>query len=71
MQAIYHQASLGVKVDLVIKQLTLMKDQPATLLNHHDGERGGLLDDFCRYNKEMNPPKETGKRWDMGIYLSA
>lgn len=48
----------------------MMKSQPKEL-PHYNGERSKLLDSFCDYQKEINPPGDNNpNHWDMALYVS-
>lgn len=64
VQSLYHHQSLGTPIDLT------MKTQPIDL-PHYYGERSSLLDSFCEYQKNINPPDDKNpNHWDMGLYIS-
>lgn len=70
IQAVYHHPSLRTKVDITIVYLEMMKIQP-TEMPHYNGERGELLDSFCKYQKDKNPKNDTNpQHWDMALYIS-
>lgn len=70
VQALYHHPSLGRNIDLVIVRLDIMKRQPSNM-RHYDGERGKLLDSFCDYQQNLNPPGDSNpNHWDMALYVS-
>lgn len=70
VQALFHHHSLGNKIDVTIVYLELMRKQSYNM-NHAYGERGDLLDNFCAYQKSLNPGDDTNpKHWDMAVYIS-
>ncbi|XP_043479989.1 A disintegrin and metalloproteinase with thrombospondin motifs adt-2-like [Leptopilina heterotoma] len=71
IQAIYHHPSLGVEMNIVLVRLEIMRQQPRELPHFH-GERGNLLDSFCRYSKIHNSADDNSKanHWDIGLYVS-
>lgn len=70
VQALYHHPSLGVKIDLALVRLDLIRRQPSDL-PHHNGERNQLLDSFCDYTKVHNPSGDDHpNHWDMALYVS-
>lgn len=70
VQAAYHHPSLGVKMNIVLVRLEIMHKQP-TDLPHFNGERGALLNSFCRYSKNHNPSDDSNpNHWDIGLYVS-
>ena len=70
MQALYHHPSLGASIELTLVRLDIMKTQPADM-PHYGGERSQLLDSFCEYQKNLNPPDDSNPdHWDMGLYIS-
>ncbi|XP_034237574.1 A disintegrin and metalloproteinase with thrombospondin motifs adt-1-like [Thrips palmi] len=70
VQALYHHPSLGRALDIVLVRLELFRTQPYDL-QHHDGDRGPLLDSFCEYNERHNPRGDDDPaHWDMGLYVS-
>ncbi|CAH2102707.1 unnamed protein product [Euphydryas editha] len=69
VQALYHHASLGARVQLSLVRLTLLRAQPAALTTH--GERGRLLDSFCDYQRSLNVDDDDDPdHWDMALLLS-
>ena len=71
MQSLYHHNSLGRKVDFVIVYLEVMEEQP-TNMPHANGERNGLIDNFCFYQKSLNVDDDRNpEHWDMAVYVSA
>ena len=70
VQALYHHPSLGAKIDIALVRLELMRRQP-TDLPHYDGERGDLLESFCKYSQRHNSKEDDDPyHWDMGLYVS-
>lgn len=70
IQAAYHHPSLGVEINIVLVRLEIMRQQPRDL-PHYNGERGNLLDSFCRYSKIHNPTDDSvPNHWDIGLYVS-
>ncbi|KAK5647460.1 hypothetical protein RI129_002352 [Pyrocoelia pectoralis] len=70
VQALYHHPSLGTKLDLVLVRIDIMKSQPGDL-PHYEGERAKLLDSFCNYQNNLNPPSDNDpNHWDLGLYVS-
>ncbi|XP_051167206.1 A disintegrin and metalloproteinase with thrombospondin motifs adt-2-like isoform X2 [Leptopilina boulardi] len=70
IQAIYHHPSLGVKINIILIRLEIMRQQPREL-PHYNGERGSLLDSFCRYSKIYNHINDSNpNHWDIGLYIS-
>lgn len=71
VQSLYHHNSLGRKVDFTIAYLELMEEQSPDM-PHAYGERNALIDNFCQYQKSMNPldDRDPG-HWDMAVYISA
>lgn len=70
VQSLYHHQSLGTPIDLTIVYMEIMKTQPIDL-PHYYGERSSLLDSFCEYQKNINPPDDKNpNHWDMGLYIS-
>lgn len=66
----YHHPSLGTMLELVLVRLDIMKQQPSAM-PHYNGERGKLLDSFCAYQKNINPPDDSNPdHWDMALYVS-
>lgn len=70
VQALFHHHSLGNKIDVTIVYLEMMQRQSYNM-NHAYGERGDLLDNFCAYQKSINPGDDSDpKHWDMAVYVS-
>lgn len=71
VQSLYLHHSLGRKVDFTIAYLELMEEQSPDM-PHAYGERNALIDNFCQYQKSMNPldDRDPG-HWDMAVYVSA
>lgn len=70
VQALYYHPSLGVKIDIALVRLDIMQRQPVDL-RVHNGERARLLDSFCAYAQDHNPPGDDDPHhWDMGLYVS-
>ena len=70
MQSLYHHPSLGRKVDFTIVYLELMEEQPHDM-PHAYGERNALIDNFCEYQKSLNPIDDRNpSHWDMAVYVS-
>ncbi|KMQ86864.1 a disintegrin and metalloproteinase with thrombospondin motifs 2-like protein [Lasius niger] len=70
IQALYHHPSLGVSIDISLIRLDVIQRQPLDL-PHFGGERGGLLDSFCRYANARNPAEDDHPRhWDLGLYVT-
>ena len=65
VQALYQHHSLSRKVDFLIVYIEFMKEQPINL-PHAYGERNGLIDNFCQYQKDLNSALDTNpEHWDM------
>lgn len=70
MQSLYHHHSLGRKVDFTIVYLEIMEEQPLDM-PHAYGERNALIDNFCQYQKSLNPIDDRNpSHWDMAVYVS-
>lgn len=70
VQSLYHHPSLGRKIDLTIVYLEIMETQPHDM-PHAYGERNELLDNFCEYQKKMNPKDDRDpQHYDMAVYIS-
>ncbi|KAK9873744.1 hypothetical protein WA026_002099 [Henosepilachna vigintioctopunctata] len=70
VQALYHQSSLGVTLELVLVRLDIMSRQPSKM-NHYNGERSKLLDSFCEYQESLNQGSDSDpNHWDMALYIS-
>jgi hypothetical protein len=71
VQSLYYHSSLGRKVDFTIVYIEMMEEQPPEM-PHAYGERNALLDNFCHYQKSMNPEDDRNvEHWDMAVYVSA
>ncbi|XP_013134598.1 PREDICTED: A disintegrin and metalloproteinase with thrombospondin motifs 7-like [Papilio polytes] len=69
VQALYHHASLGTRIQLSLVRLTLLRSQPSELPPY--AERGRLLDSFCAYQKSLNVDDDDDpQHWDMALLLS-
>ncbi|KAL7042361.1 hypothetical protein ACKWTF_001110 [Chironomus riparius] len=70
VQSLYHHHSLGRKIDLTIVYLEIMEKQPHDM-PHAYGERNELLDNFCDYQKKINPKDDRDpQHYDMSVYVS-
>lgn len=70
MQALYHLPSLGQELDLSIVYMEFHAEAPPDMPDKK-GERGGLLDSFCAYQKKLNKPSDSHpEHWDMALLLS-
>lgn len=71
VQSLFHHKSLQRKIDFTIVHLEIMTSQPSTL-PHHYGERNGLIDSFCTYQKNLNPRDDRHpQHWDTSVYISS
>lgn len=71
IQSLFHHKSLKRKIDFTIVHLEIMTVQPDTL-PHHYGERNGLIDSFCSYQKNLNPRDDRHpQHWDISLYVSS
>lgn len=70
VQSLYHHHSLGRKIDLTIVYIEIMEKQPHNM-PHAYGERNELLDNFCEYQKKINPKDDRDpQHYDMAVYVS-
>lgn len=70
VQSLFHHKSLGRKIDFSIVHLEIMEIQPFAL-PHHYGERSGLIESFCTYQRNLNPRDDRNPHhWDMAAYIS-
>ncbi|XP_023317760.1 uncharacterized protein LOC106660321 [Trichogramma pretiosum] len=70
IQALYQHPSLGREIDVAPVRLELMERQPAELATL-EGQRDRVLDSFCQFSKESNPPgDEEPLHWDVGLYIT-
>lgn len=70
VQALYHHPTLDRKVHFVIVYIEIMEEQPYELPHAH-GERNALIDNFCDYQKSMNPADDRHpNHYDMALYIS-
>ncbi|CAB0032004.1 unnamed protein product [Trichogramma brassicae] len=70
IQALYQHPSLGREIDVALVRLELMERQPAQLATL-EGQRDLVLDYFCQFSKESNPPgDEEPLHWDVGLYIT-
>ncbi|KAL7296923.1 hypothetical protein TKK_0009364 [Trichogramma kaykai] len=70
IQALYQHPSLGREIDVALVRLELMERQPAQLATL-EGQRDRVLDSFCQFSKESNPPwDEEPLHWDVGLYIT-
>lgn len=70
MQSLYHHHTLGRNIDFTIVYLEIMKKQPINM-PHAYGERNELIDNFCEYQKKINPKDDRNpQHWDMSVYVS-
>lgn len=70
VQSLYHHHSLGRKIDFTIVYLEIMEVQSPDL-PHGYGERNELIDNFCEYQKNLNPGDDRHpEHWDMSVYVS-
>ncbi|XP_034939046.1 A disintegrin and metalloproteinase with thrombospondin motifs adt-2-like [Chelonus insularis] len=70
IQALFYHRSLGIRINIALVRLDIMKHQPIDL-PHYSGERLKLLNSFCNYTASINPhDDENPNHWDMGLYIS-
>jgi hypothetical protein len=70
VQSLYHHHSLGRKIDFTIVYLEIMEEQPYDM-PHAYGERNALIDNFCEYQKKINPNDDRDpEHFDMSVYVS-
>lgn len=70
VQSLYHHHSLGRKIDFTIVYLEIMEEQPLEM-PHAYGERNELIDNFCDYQKKLNPGDDRDpNHYDMSVYIS-
>nr|XP_012216560.1 PREDICTED: A disintegrin and metalloproteinase with thrombospondin motifs 7-like [Linepithema humile] len=70
IQAMFHHPSLGVSVDISLKYLEIMENQPINL-PVLDKEYKKMLSMFCNYAKTYNPPRDDDPRhWDISLCLT-
>lgn len=71
VQSLYYHSSLGRRVDFTIVYIELMEEQPDDM-PHAYGERNALIENFCQYQKSLNPTDDRDpNHWDMSVYVSA
>lgn len=70
VQSLYHHHSLGRKIDFTIVYLEIMEEQSPDM-PHAYGERNELIDNFCDYQKKINPGDDRHpEHYDMAVYVS-
>lgn len=70
VQSVFHHKSLGRYINFSIVHLEIMEFQPFAL-PHHYGERSGLIESFCSYQKNLNARDDRNPHhWDMAAYIS-
>jgi hypothetical protein len=70
MQSLFHHNSLERRIDFTIVYLEIMETQ-AIGMPHAYGERNELIDNFCEYQKRLNPKDDRiPEHWDMAVYVS-
>ena len=62
IQAVYHLASLGVRIDIAVTHLEIFGNQPSGLLRK--GDRSALHKGFCKFQEAKN--RENGGNGDPG-----
>ncbi|KAG5676101.1 hypothetical protein PVAND_005955 [Polypedilum vanderplanki] len=71
MQSLYHHNSLERPIDFTVVYLEIMETQ-ADEMPHAYGERNELIDNFCEYQKQLNPKDDRNpEHWDMAVYVSS
>ncbi|XP_067208706.1 A disintegrin and metalloproteinase with thrombospondin motifs 7-like [Linepithema humile] len=69
IQAIFHHSSLGVSVDISLKYLEIMENQPMNLPVNSDYKK--LLNSFCKYARLYNPVHDNDPlHWDFSLCLT-
>lgn len=70
VQSLYYHHSLGRKIDFTIVYLEIMEEQSPDM-PHAYGERNELIDNFCEYQKKLNPFDDRHpEHYDMAVYIS-
>lgn len=70
VQALYLHPSLGVRLDIRLVRLEILKIRDR-VLQLGDGERYEVLEQFCRYSSIRNPKgDEDPRHWDLGLLLT-
>ena len=69
MQLLYHDSTLGYKVNFVLKRLEILHTEPAGLQRPHDIDR--YLSSFCNWQQQENPPDDKSPlHWDHALMLT-
>lgn len=66
---LYHDPSLGRRVNFVIKRLEILHIEPTGLVRSHDIDR--FLGNFCAWQKGENPEEDSNPlHWDHALILT-
>ncbi|XP_066908281.1 A disintegrin and metalloproteinase with thrombospondin motifs adt-2 isoform X2 [Halyomorpha halys] len=69
VQMLYHDPSLGRRVNFVIKRLEILHIEPTGLVRSHDIDR--FLGNFCAWQKGENPEEDSNPlHWDHALILT-
>lgn len=69
VQMLYHDPSLGRRVDFVLKRLEILHQEPAGLQRPHDIDL--YLSSFCNWQQQENPPGDGRPlHWDHALMLT-
>lgn len=70
IQALYHHPSLGLKIDIVLVRMDIMRTQPQDL-PHFGGHTQFLLKSVCNWMSARNPKREDDpNHWDISLYVT-
>ena len=68
-KAVYHHPSLGRRVDITIVRFEIQAERK---FKDHDGEREGLLKEFCKYQQKFFVKDDDNiKHFDMSVLFSS
>ena len=68
VQLLYHHPSLGKRVNFVLKRLEILEKDPPELRRSSDIDI--YLSNFCKWQNDLNPAKNTGLRYDHALILT-
>ncbi|XP_067214031.1 A disintegrin and metalloproteinase with thrombospondin motifs adt-2-like isoform X2 [Linepithema humile] len=69
MQTYFDLPSLGATIDIWLIRLDILENQPSNLLVYNNSTV--MLESFCQYAKNLNPPNDDPYHWDIGLYITA
>ncbi|XP_067217200.1 A disintegrin and metalloproteinase with thrombospondin motifs 19-like isoform X2 [Linepithema humile] len=69
IQAVFHQPSLGVSIDISLVELKIMKRRPSELFVYDDLMK--MRTSFCKYAETLNPSDDNNlSHWDIVLLIT-